>query len=206
MKKLLTACLLALVSFNCQAEGVWQSIKQGAADVGGAVVDGAKSLTKETPPAEVRAEIDNMEQSAIENLYKASPYAKQQLADSYGYAAFDTRKFSFLITTEYGAGVAVEKSGSRTYMKMASGGVNIGLGGEFYQIVFIFQNRQAFDRFVNEGFEFGSEATATGGTESARTEVRFVNGVAVYKLDSKGLKLTLDLTGTKYWKDDKLNQ
>ncbi len=205
MKKILMMSLLLAIS-NVHAEGLWNKIKQGASDAGNAVVDGAKSITEKTPPEEVRAEIDQMEKSAIENLYKASPYAREQMDSSYGYAVFDNRKFSFMITTEYGAGVAVERSGKRTYMKMASGGVNIGLGGEFYQIVFLFQNKGAFDKFVNDGYDFGSEATATGGTESARTEVRFVNGVAIYKLDSKGLKLTLDLTGTKYWKDDELNQ
>ncbi len=206
MKKILLAALLSTVTLACQAEGVWSSIKKGATDAGNAVVDGAKSITRETPPEEVRAEIDNMEKSSLQKLFKASAFAREQISSGYGYAAFDTRKFSFLITTEYGAGVAVENAGKRTYMKMASGGVNIGLGGEFYNIVFIFQNKAAFDKFVNNGYEFGSEATAVGGTDSARTEVRFVNGVAVYKLDSKGLKLTLDLTGTKYWKDDKLNK
>jgi lipid-binding SYLF domain-containing protein len=204
MKKIILS-LLVFFSVNSQA-GVWDNIKKGVSDAGEAISDGAKSLTEETPPDQIRAEIDAMEKETVANLLGLSASAKDQFNSSYGYAVFDTRKFSFLITTEYGPGVAVNRSnGKRIYMKMASGGVNVGLGGEFYQVVFLFENEAAFNQFVNDGHQVGSEAAATAGDDSARTEVKFVNGIAMYKLNSKGLKLTLDITGTKFWKDEDLN-
>ena len=204
MKKIL-AVLGLFVAVNANG-GVWDDIKKGVSDAGEAVSDGAKSLTEETPPDEIRAEIDAMEKETVANLLGLSASAKEQFNRSYGYAVFDSRKFSFLITTEYGPGVAVNRSNEkRIYMKMASGGVNVGLGGEFYQVVFLFENNSAFNQFVTDGHQVGSEATATAGEDSARTEVKFVNGIAMYKLNSKGLKLTLDITGTKFWQDEDLN-
>jgi len=42
---------------------------------------------------------------------------------------------SFMITTGFGAGVAVDKaSGKRIYMKMITGGVNLGAGAGMYQV------------------------------------------------------------------------
>lgn len=60
---------------------------------------------------------------------------------NHGYAVFDTRKFSFLVTAGFGAGVAVDRSsGERTYMKMVTGGANIGKGGEFFQLAILFED------------------------------------------------------------------
>lgn len=119
---------------------------------------------------------------------------------------FDTRKFSLLITTGFGAGVAVEQgSGKRTYMKMATGGANIGLGGEFFQLVIMFEKPDDFRRFVEEGFEAGTAAGAVAGDDSVAANVRFTDGKAVFQLTEKGLKLAADITGTKYWKDEDLN-
>jgi lipid-binding SYLF domain-containing protein len=93
----------------------------------------------------------------------------------------------------------------RGALKMATGGVNVGLGGEFFQLVMLFENKSAFEKFVNEGFEAGGDASAVVGSDSAGVQARFVDGLAVYELTEKGLKLAADITGTKYWKDDDLN-
>jgi len=206
MKKIISVILLSAIAFNLPAEGIWKSIKDGASSAADSVSEGVKSVTEGTLPDEARAEIIKIEKDTMNLLFKQAPAAKAQYDEAYGYAVFDTRKFAFMITTEYGAGVAVNRQSSkRTYMKMASGGVNVGLGGEFYQIVFLFRDKKVFDAFVEDGYQAGSEATATAGSEAERGEVNYVNGMATYKLNPKGLKLTLDITGTKFWQDDKLN-
>ncbi|MDG2304565.1 MAG: hypothetical protein P8R42_07885 [Candidatus Binatia bacterium] len=64
---------------------------------------------------------------------------KRLYEDSFGYAVFDSRKTSFMIGTAFGAGVAVERAaGTRTYMQMATGGINVGMGAQWYQVVFLF--------------------------------------------------------------------
>lgn len=202
---LLLAGLLAL-PFSTSAESTWDSIKKGVGDAVDSVGDAAKSITEEETPAESRAKIDSMEKQTLGRLLSQNAGAKKLYEQSYGYAVFDTRKFSFLITTGYGAGVAVDKSsGKRIYMKMATGGANIGLGGEFFQLVILFEDQANFSHFVDEGLEAGTSASAVAGADSTGLDVRFTDGKAVYQLTEKGLKLTADITGTKYWKDDALN-
>ena len=209
MKHIYTSLLAAslIMPLNAAAESTWDNIKKGVGDAVDSVGDAAKSMTKKETPAESRAKIDKMENATMSRLLSQNAGAKKLHGQSYGYAVFDTRKFSFLITSGFGAGVAIDKSsGKRTYMKMATGGANIGIGGEFFQLVILFENEAKFRTFVNEGWEAGSSASAVAGDEGVGAHVRFTDGKAVFQLTEKGLKIAADVTGTKYWKDDALNK
>jgi len=103
--------------------------------------------------------------------------------------------------------VAVNSAtGQRTYMKMGTGGIGLGLGGQSYQIVFFFETQQAFDRFVTKGWQADASANAAAGTKGANETASFSNGVAVFQLTNKGLMAQADVSGTKYWKHKKLNR
>ena len=209
MNKTLAFILMSSLPL-CASAGLWDDVKKGASDaaeaVGGAVSSGAKAVTDVATPDRSRQEIDDMASSTMERLFAEKPSANELFDRSYGYAVFDTRKMSFLITTGFGAGVAVDKeAGKRTYMKMATAGANIGLGAQLYQVVFLFETESRFRHFVDEGWDAGASGSAAVWDEGANLEATFKNGLAVYQFTEKGLMLAADLTGTKYWKDDELN-
>jgi len=205
-KSIVLVALLTAIPHLVNAEGVWGKVKEGASSAASTVSDTAKSLTTKETPEESRKKIDSMAANTLKRLFAERKGAKGLHDKSHGYAVFDTRKFSILITTGFGGGVAVERgSAKRSYMKMATGGVNVGLGGQFYQLVFLFETKAKFDKFVNEGFEAGASAGAVTGKASEELDVRFTDGVAVFQLTEKGLLLAADLTGTRYWKDGDLN-
>jgi lipid-binding SYLF domain-containing protein len=207
MKAMILIVFSVLASLSAvHAEGLLNSVKQGVSGAIDVVTDTAKSITEEETPAETRKKIDAMADSTLQRLLAQNSGAKKLYDQSFGYAVFDTRKFSFMITTGYGAGVAIEKSsGNRTYMKMATGGANIGIGGEFFQLVILFEDEKTFRSFMDRGIEAGTAASAVLGADSTGADIRFTDGTAVYQLTEKGLKLSADITGTKYWKDDDLN-
>jgi len=206
LKKIALLLAVIVLPMSVHAEGVWGGIKKGVSDAADSVSDAAESVTEKESPAETRSKIDSMANATLQRLLREQGGAKTLYDKSYGYAVFDTRKFSFMITSGFGAGVAVEKgSGQRTYMKMATGGVNVGLGGEFFQLVILFENKDTFNTFVSEGFEAGSEAGVVAGTDAQDLGVRFDQGMAVYELTEMGMKLAVDFTGTRYWEDDDLN-
>ncbi len=98
---------------------------------------------------------------------------------SYGYAVFDNTKISFGLTGGGGTGVAVEKaSKARTYMRMGTGGLALGLGAQVYQVVFLFQTRDTFTNFIEKGWEAEASANAVAGKAGANAEATFRNGVA----------------------------
>lgn len=161
---------------------------------------------KESPDV-IRAEIDQMESGTLQRLFAESPDARERFETAPAYAVFDTRKMSFLITTAFGSGVAVNReTGERTYMKMAEGGVNYGAGAQLYQVIFLFPTPDSYRDFVNKGWDAGAGADAVAGKDDENLGLRLPDGTSVYKLNEKGIALSATLTGTKYWKWDELNQ
>ena len=153
-----------------------------------------------------RAEIDEAAEEALNALFEKKPEAKELFDKAYGWAVFTNVKIALGFSGGGGRGVAVEKAtGKRTYMKMGTAGVGFGLGGQKYQVIFFFQTKEVFDRFVEKGWQADASAKAAAGTHGANAKTAFTNGIAIYQLTKKGLMANADIAGTKYWKDDKLN-
>ena len=136
------------------------------------VVNLVASSTVEAGPfasrEQQRTNIDATETATLEKLWEQSDTARRLYDRAYGYATFDIIKISLAFTGGGGQGVAVEKgSGDRTYMRMGTGGLNFGAGGQKYQLVFLFEDQVVFDRFVTEGWEAGASANAVAGPAGA---------------------------------------
>ena len=153
-----------------------------------------------------QAKIDETAQESLDAVLKDSKGAKELYDNSYGWAAFDNLKIAYGFSGGGGNGVAVnKKSGARTYMKVGTVGVGFGLGAQKYQVVFLFQDEETFNNFVEKGWQADATAQATAGTAGVGGQTGFVNGVAIYQLTDKGLMASADIAGTKYWKNKKLN-
>ena len=171
-----------------------------------AAKDPGRKHSKELKADSKRAQIDEAAQEALERLFEKKPEAKELFEQSYGYAVFTNLKIAFGFSGGGGRGVAVDKkTGERTYMKMGTAGVGFGLGGQKYQVIFFFQTKEVFDDFVENGWQAEASAKAAAGTHGANVKTTFHNGIAVYQLTKKGLMANVDIAGTKYWKDPKLN-
>jgi len=154
-----------------------------------------------------RQKIDATAKESLETLFAEAEKSRTLYDQAYGYAVFDNLKISLGITGGGGVGVAVNKStGQRTYMKMGTGGLNVGLGGQKYQVVFLFQDAKTFNSFVEKGWKAEGSANAVAGTAGANAQTNFTNGMAFYQLTEGGLMLQADISGTKYWKYKKLNE
>ncbi len=150
--------------------------------------------------------IDTMANQALHEVLAKSPKANALYEKAYGWAAFSDLKVAFGLSGAGGKGVAVNiKTGLRTYMDMGSAGAGLQLGVKKYEVVFLFENRETFDNFVNNGWSAGAGASAIGGTAGGGVQASFVNGIAAYELTKGGLMASADISGTKYWKSDELN-
>ncbi len=154
-----------------------------------------------------REKIDTITKDALKKLQSDSKQAKKLFEDAYGYAVFNNLKISLMISAGGGSGVAVEKkTKKRTYMKMGTVGLNIGLGGQKYLIIFFFQNKEVFDKFIDKGWQADASANAAAGKAGANAEATFSDGMAFFQITKAGLMLQADIAGTKYWKDKNLNK
>lgn len=209
--RILFLFIVLVLATPALGESLWDKTKSAAGSaveiVGETAQDvGKKIKGEEEPVTETRAKINNASEHALERLFRDVPSSRDRYEQAFGYAVFDTRKMSLMITTGFGSGVAVAReSGERTYMKMATGGLNLGYGAQYLQIVFLFPDEATFSEFVETGWSAGAEADAVAGQDATDAALRLENGTTVYELNEKGAVLSVTLTGTKYWKDDELN-
>jgi lipid-binding SYLF domain-containing protein len=167
----------------------------------------AQAATKD----ESRAELKKVSGETLARLYKVQPTAKAAIDKSAGYATFSNVGIKILVAgSGKGQGVAVnKKTGKETYMRMIEAQAGLGFGVKKFRLVWVFESPDAFDKFVNSGWELGTQATAAakkGDTGAwASGAVSISPGVWLYQITDEGLALELTAKGTKYYKDDELN-
>ena len=160
---------------------------------------------------EKRDKYMEMEKETLTRLYREAPDTKDKIAKAVGYGTFANANVNLVLASAGGGyGSVVENAtGKRTYMKMALGGVGLGLGVKDYRVVMIFKNKETLDKFIESGWDVGAHADAaaktgeTGGEISEEGDIR--SGIEVFSMTESGLALQATIAGTKYWKDDKLN-
>jgi len=172
---------------------------------------GAVAIAKDSPNQK-REKARKMAAQTLNDLYKLQPTAQGAIQKAAGYAVFNNMGTNLLLlSTARGAGIAVHsKTKQETFMKMISAGAGLGIGVKDYRVVFVFENDQAFNRFLDSGWSGSAQADAaakagkSGGAYSGAVEI--APGVWVYQITKNGLALQLTLQGTKYYKDDDLNK
>jgi lipid-binding SYLF domain-containing protein len=161
-------------------------------------------------PDKKREKSRKMADQTLQELYKLKPTAQAAVQKAAGYAVFNNMGTNlFLLSTARGAGIAVSSSKQETFMKMASVGAGVGLGVKDYRVIFVFENEKAYKQFLDSGWSGSGQSDAAakagdkGGALSGAAEVS--PGVWVYQITKNGVALQLTLQGTKYYKDDDLN-
>jgi lipid-binding SYLF domain-containing protein len=165
-------------------------------------------------PAEQRSTIQSEAFSTLNELYAARPETRSKVKNAFGYAYFSNVNVNvLLLSTENGYGVVHNNAtGKNTYMKMASGGVGVGMGLKDYRSVFIFTDEAVMRKFVDTGLDLGGSADVaaktgtTGGAANVGMSASSVAGMEIYQFTKNGLALQATLQGTKYFRDDKLNR
>jgi lipid-binding SYLF domain-containing protein len=169
---------------------------------------GTKSKTEKD---DARDSLRAMKERTLARLYQEDPAAKSVVADAAGYAVFSDFGFKVVFMGgAHGKGMAVNKTTKQeTFMKMVELQPGLGVGAEKYHLVFIFENPDAFNKFVTSGWELGANAMAAAKDKSEGSgdagAVTFRHGVKLYQLSNTGAIVGVSITGAKYYKDDDLN-
>jgi len=158
-----------------------------------------------------QADIRKVSNETLNNLYKLQPSAKGAISKAAGYAVFSNFGMKILVAgSGTGKGIAVNnKSKKETFMKMVEVQAGLGFGIKKFRLVWVFENEKLLTDFINSGWEFGAQASASakasdqGGGLAGAMAVK--PGIWIYQLTDDGLALELTGKGTKYYKDDDLN-
>ena len=158
-----------------------------------------------------RAEIQELQTKALENLYDLTPNAHEVLDNCYGYATISATGSQFgLLGGAHGRGLAVNKmTGARVYMKMEAYQLGIGLGVKEYDLIFVFGSQHAWESFISGKFKVGgsAEASATDGYSGGAIEGADIvaKDTWVYQVTTKGLAVGAAIKGLSIYPNRKLN-
>jgi lipid-binding SYLF domain-containing protein len=164
-------------------------------------------------PEEWRIYLKYRRDEVLRELYKIQPKARAEIAHAKGYAVFTNLNVNLILASFTGGRGIVHENGlfgKDTFMCMGQGGIGFGMGVKDFRIVFIFDNRQVLDKFLNSGWQFGAEADAAakggGAGAAASGAIGVAPGLRVYQLTENGLALQATVHGTKFWRDNFVNK
>ena len=156
-------------------------------------------------PQEKRDGVMKMHDDVLAAMYKAQPDLKDKVAKAPGYAVFSNASVTFFFVGGGGGyGVAIDQSNNnrKTFMKLASGNLGLGLGVKDFRALYIFNKASAYTTFITKGWAFGAEADATaksgekgGAADSAG---RAGKAVEIHQLTDSGVMLKATIEGAKY--------
>lgn len=158
-----------------------------------------------------RADIRKMADNTLQRLYTMQPSAQQAINTAAGYAVFSNFGVKILFAGGgTGKGIAVNSSNKKdTFMKMIEVQAGLGMGIKKFRLIWVFENQDDLDRFINSGWEFGGQTTvaaqSSGEGGAFAGAMSITPGVWLYQLTDEGLALELTAKGTKYFKDNNLN-
>ena len=167
----------------------------------------AKGLT----PMQKKQSIAELHEEVIDKMAAKYPAINRKIKDSAGYGVFSNVNVNLILASAgNGFGMVVNnKTGKKTYMKMALGGIGLGLGVKDLRQLMIFNSTYALNNFVEKGWEVGGHADASakagdkGGAVNSAGDVS--SGMEIYQITESGLALQATVTAAKYWKDKDLN-
>lgn len=160
---------------------------------------------------EKRQEVRSMATKTLSRLYEVRPSVKPAIVSSAGYGVFNNFGMKiFVAGGGKGKGMVVNnKTKQETFMKMIEVQAGLGIGVKKFSVVFVFEQEQALNDFINKGWEFGGQTTvaAKAGEKGASFSgaVAVSPGVWMYQMTDTGIAAEITGKGTKYYKDKKLN-
>jgi lipid-binding SYLF domain-containing protein len=157
---------------------------------------------------DIRATVND----TLNRVYAAQPNAKQAIAGAAGYGVFNDFGMKILFAGGgTGKGLVVNnRTKKETFMKMIEVQAGLGLGISKYRLVWVFERASDLDQFINQGWEFGAQATLTAqingqGAQGFAGAMSVTPGVWLYQLNDEGLAVDFTAGGTKYFRDNELN-
>jgi len=152
-----------------------------------------------------RQEIDTNAQTTLDGLMNSQTAVRELYGRAVGYAVFTVTKGGFIVSGGGGNGVAVNKAtGQHTYMRMGTGGIGLGIGGQRYSLVMLFETEDRLNKFVAGGWDSRATAEAAAGKEGVAVQSSFFFFVEDSETTEKGLMAHADVSGTKFWVNDEL--
>lgn len=136
---------------------------------------------------------------AISDFKDEDPDIGKWFTDSYGYAVFPSiGKGGIGIGGAYGEGLVYQNGYAIGNSTMTQATIGLQLGGQSYQEVIFFKDKDALENFTSGNFEFGAQVSAVALTAGASADADFQDGMAIFTIQNGGLMYEASVGGQKF--------
>ncbi len=118
---------------------------------------------------------------------------------SYGYAVFPSiGKGAIGIGGAAGKGLVFKNGTVQGGSKMKQVTIGFQFGGKSYGEVIFFETADAYNRFIDNKFQFAAQASAVALKSGISVDAKYTDGVAVFTLANGGLMYEASIGGQKF--------
>jgi lipid-binding SYLF domain-containing protein len=118
---------------------------------------------------------------------------------AYGYVVFPSiGKGAIGIGGAAGKGLVYKNGALQGGSKMKQVTVGFQFGGKSYSEVIFFETADAYDRFINNKFQFAAQASAVALKSGISADAKYTDGVAVFTMANGGLMYEASVGGQKF--------
>lgn len=174
----------------------------------GALIMCGLALSALPAAAASKDELDAHARQTVEDLYRASPAAKQLAGKSAGMLVFpNVFKAGFWVGAEYGEGALEVASKTAGYYNLISASFGLQIGVQDKSVVLMFMTPEALNKFrASDGWKAGvdgSIAIVTVGAGKDFDTETLQKPIVGFVFNNKGLMANLTLEGSKISRIDR---
>ena len=138
-------------------------------------------------------------QETIAEFKKADPGIAKFFDGAYGYAVFPSiGKGAIGIGGAAGKGVVYKDDQVTGGVNMTQISVGFQFGGQAYSEVIFFEDADAYQRFVENEFQFAAQASAVALKSGISANAKYTEGVAVFTMAKGGLMYEASVGGQRF--------
>jgi len=144
-------------------------------------------------------DVSDKSSKAIAEFKKTNNKISKYFSSAYGYAVFPSiGKGGLGVGGATGNGTIYRGGAVVGDCKMSQVTIGFQAGGQAYSEVVFFKNKDAYDRFVGDKFEFAAQATAVAVTAGASFDVDYRDGILIFTHAKGGLMYEASVGGQKF--------
>lgn len=144
-------------------------------------------------------DVSDKSAEAIQEFKETNDKINKYFDSAYGYAVFPSiGKGGLGVGGATGNGTLYRGGQIVGDSRMSQVTVGFQAGGQVYSEVIFFEDKDAFDRFTGDNFEFAAQATAVAVTAGASFDVDYRNGILIFTHAKGGLMYEATVGGQKF--------
>ncbi len=149
--------------------------------------------------AHAQKDVSDKSAEAIAEMKETNDKITKYFNSAYGYAVFPSiGKGGLGVGGATGNGTLYRGGAIVGDSRMTQVTIGFQAGGQAYSEVIFFQDKEAFDRFTGDNFEFAAQASAVALTAGASFDADYRDGILIFTHAKGGLMYEASVGGQKF--------